>query len=85
MNEPIERVEVEKALLQVSEPAREFAKRFYPFATTEIFVWDRVEKLKEQFPLICELAEVGLLKVTVDLSAPCHDNDYQNWKNFFKN
>ena len=80
-----QRIEVEGALSKVSESAREFGKKFYPFATTEIFVWDRVEKLKEQFPLICELAEAGLLQVVVDLSAPRHDQEYHNWKKFFKN
>ncbi|MDR0328282.1 MAG: hypothetical protein LBI05_08315 [Planctomycetaceae bacterium] len=73
------RIEVEEALSKVSEAAR--AAYPYPFSRREIFHNGRVERLDGVLsPAVRELAEAGLLTISVKLDPVAYDDEYRSWK-----
>ena len=75
------RIEVEEALSQVSEAAREFYRRLYPFVKSDIFHHGRVEKFDDFVPTAArELAKAGLIMIEVKLKPVDYDDQYRSWK-----
>ena len=73
------RIEVEEALLQVSEVAR--ACYSYPFASHLMFYHGNVKKIDEFIsPAIRELAEAGLLKINIEFQPVMYDDEYRAWR-----
>ena len=77
MNKAPRRIEVEEALSQVSEAAR--ACNPSPCSHSERFYLDRVKKLDDFIsPAFRELAEAGLLVITVTMSPVLYDDSYRS-------
>jgi len=79
------RVEVEEALAKVSEAARDFYKKLYPFANEECFLGGSVpkqmQKMHEFVPVEAfSLVEAGLLAIDVGLRPVANDDEYRSWK-----